>query len=54
MSTKEIYQMELDDIQQKMVELSKRADEIRSKMDELTSDVPIQIFNMVRNWEIVL
>jgi uncharacterized coiled-coil DUF342 family protein len=54
MSAKEIYQMELDDIQQKMVELSKRADEIRKSIDEFTPDAPIQIFNMIRNWETVL
>jgi hypothetical protein len=54
MSAKEIYLMELEDIQQKMVELSKRADEIRKLIDELTPDMPVQIFNMVRNWELVL
>jgi uncharacterized coiled-coil DUF342 family protein len=54
MSAKEIYQMELDDIQQKMVELSKRADEIRKLIDELTPDMPVQIFNMVSKWKIVL
>jgi len=54
MSAKEIYLMELEDIQQKMVELSKRADEIRKLIDELTPDMPVQIFNMVRNWDVVL
>jgi len=54
MSAKEIYLMELEDIQQKMVELSKRADEIRKLIDELAPDMPVQIFNMVRNWELVL
>jgi len=51
MSAKEIYQMELEDIQQKMVELSRRADEIRKRLDELTTDAPIEIFSMVRNWQ---
>jgi len=51
MSAKEIYQMELEDIQQKMVELSRRADEIRKRIDELTTDAPIEIFSMVRNWQ---
>jgi len=51
MSAKEIYQMELEDIQQKMVDLSRRADEIRKRIDELTTDAPIEIFSMVRNWQ---
>lgn len=50
MSAKEIYQMELDEIHQKIMDLSKRADEIRKKLDELISDVPVEIFSMVRNW----
>jgi uncharacterized coiled-coil DUF342 family protein len=54
MSAKEIYLMELEEIHQKMLELSKRADEVRKKMDELTSDIPVQIFDMVRNWELVI
>jgi uncharacterized coiled-coil DUF342 family protein len=50
MSAKEIYQMELEDIHQAMVRLSKRADELRKMIDELTSDAPVELFSMVRNW----
>lgn len=50
MSAKEIYQMELEDIHQKMIELSRRADELRKMIDELTADAPMEIFQMVRNW----
>jgi len=51
MSAKEIYQMELEELHQKIVDLTKRADEIRKALNELDDEsLPLETFNILRNW----